>query len=146
MLDDELAAGLANLRAVFRQQMVRGAHPAETVDQIRARLEADPATKEIADRLECSVCELLEGLGEAETFVVAEDYDHERASAEVDAIMEELTRALAPGDGLDQGEAPKRGEKTAPHVRDPKGRVLGDEESARLIREQRIRAAMGPRR
>lgn len=149
---EEYAAGLENLRAMFRQTMAASAPPEEPIEETRARIAADPATREVAKRLRCSVAELLEGLGEPQSFIVDEDYDHEAAAAQIDVVIQRVIDAPIGssddpnvGDRVEARALRHEGAHAAPHAEGPRGQIGGAKADAALVRRQMMTAAARPR-
>jgi aryl carrier-like protein len=123
-----MAAGLDNVRKMFRETMLENARrEGESVEALRERLAADPATAQLATLLQCSIDELLEGFGKEEEFWVVHGYDEAESEAEVAALVKQVAEqitAIYDGEfGEDKTEAshthigalraPKPGERRA---------------------------------
>lgn len=146
---EEIEIGLENVRRMFRHEMAQSIRPGESVAAARARIAKDPATAEVARLLRTSVDALLEGFGTPQVMVVPESYDHARAKAEMDAIIDAtLAAPLGLGDGripdVLGGEIRHAGAHAARREGAPRRQVFGDPESAKLIRAQWSQPARPP--
>lgn len=146
-LEEEVLAGFENLRAMFRQSMAASAGPDESLEEVRARIAVDPATREIARLLRTTVEELLDGLGTPQVFEVDEGYDPASAEASIAAVLETTLEIPvgasadpAVGDRIADRELRHEGAHAAPHVEAPRAQVFGAERDARLIQEMRMNA------
>lgn len=151
MTEAELAAD--NIKKMFRVTMASNARKeGETVEQLQARIAADPGTAKVAAMLHTTVEDLMDGFGNTEQLHVREGYNHAAAVAEVSQIMERV--AQEPGSALD-GElardgAGKSGTQlgalAAPKQGDRKSAIVTqDAASAALLRNnlQQVRSMGG---
>jgi hypothetical protein len=136
---DDLIA-VENMRRLFRRTMAESyPRKGEAIEDTVRRLRADPATADVASRLACTIDELLEGFGQPEPFIVDTRYDHDRASAVMDTIIERVIGSpLGLDDPAERDDRVVRftrnvGVKAAPHVEAARGRIDGDEAAKRQI-------------
>lgn len=85
---------LDNLRKMFRLTMAANfREKGETLESCRARLVAHPATAQVAQKLGCTVEELLTGFGQDEVLHTAPGYDHAREVQNIEAVLERIKNA-----------------------------------------------------
>lgn len=146
----ELAVGLENVKRCFRQTMAARARlPGESLEALRRRLAADPATARVAQLTACTVDQLLEGLGAEQRFLVDPSYDHAAATAVVSALVERVattpigTNDAAWGDALERAPRPAQAALqiplSAPALGAERGQVLADRETTERLRLERTR-------
>lgn len=136
----ELAAGVENLRRMFRQTMARAAiERGESLEEARRRIAVDPATAKVAVMLSATVEELLAGFGEEQVFLVDPAYDHAAETARVEAVVAKVASTAIGLNDVLHADAVERVRRTvplaAPHVESRRD-VGRDVESRRMIVER----------
>jgi hypothetical protein len=139
--EQEKKQALDNVRKMFRLTMLANyKKPTESIEACRKRLEADPATADVAKKLKCTVAQLLEGFGKDEQFHTAPGYNHAAESARVKEVLENAASA-APA--VVEGElAEDKAGKSGTHLGVLKAPAAGERKSAVVTTDEKSAALL----